>query len=193
MSYRWLNWVTPNQLTIARMFMVPVLMGLLYVNQPTTNLIALGVFILASLTDYVDGELARFRNQVTNLGRLLDPLADKMVVSASLVMLVASGHADPIPTIIILLREFAVTGLRQVAAIDGVAIAAVAGAKWKTTLQMFAIASLILNHEPLGLPALLVGKISLWAAAVITLTTGYGYFRSYFSTLKKLAREDRGD
>lgn len=191
MSYRWLKWVTPNQLTLARMLMVPVLMGLLYIDRPVANYIALAVFFLASLTDYVDGELARFRGEVTNMGRLLDPLADKMVVSASLVMLVSSDNASAIPTILILLREFAVTGLRQVAALDGIAIAAAPGAKWKTAAQMLAIACLMLNHDPYGVPFELTGRIILWVAAAVTLWTGVEYFRDYFSTLTNLDNPDK--
>jgi len=180
MGYRWLSWTTPNQITALRILLVPVLMALLYYDHPWGNTVAMLVFIFAGFTDYVDGNLARFRNEVTNLGRLLDPIADKMLVTASLVMLVESGHAGAVATILVLMREFAVSALRQVAALDGVALASVPGAKWKTTLQMLATGILIMSVNPLGVPLELVGRITLWAATIITVWTGIGYFRSYF-------------
>lgn len=178
--YQWLNWVTPNQLTIARIAVVPVLMGLLFVDRPWLNVVALVLFILAGVTDYVDGNLARYRGEVTNLGRLLDPLADKMLVTAALVMLVATGHAGAVAATLILLREFAVTGLRQVAALDGVAIEAAKGAKWKTTLQMVATGILIVSVNPFAVPLELAGRVVLWAAVLMSLWSGYGYFAAYF-------------
>lgn len=179
-GYRWLRWTTPNQLTLARIFAVPVLVGLIYYHGPITNVIAGVIFVLACLTDYWDGDLARVRQEVTAMGKLLDPIADKMLISASLVMLVAGGIADPIPTIVILLREFAVSGLRQVAAIEGVAIAAVRGAKAKTLMQMLATGFMLLNNDPFGLPFTDLGRSLLWISAVWTVWTGYWYFREYY-------------
>jgi CDP-diacylglycerol---glycerol-3-phosphate 3-phosphatidyltransferase len=95
-------------------------------------------------------------------------------------MLVARGSADAVPTVLILIREFAVSGLRQVAALEGVAVAASRGAKWKTILQMFATGSLLLSHDPFGLPVALFGRGLLWVAAAWTLWTGYEYFAAYF-------------
>jgi CDP-diacylglycerol--glycerol-3-phosphate 3-phosphatidyltransferase len=179
-SYRWLRWTTPNQLTLARIAAVPVLVALIYWHGPVANTVALALFILACLTDYWDGNLARVRKEVTPIGKLLDPIADKMLVTASLVMLVAQGHADAVPTIIILLREFAVSGLRQVAAIEGVAIAAVPGAKAKTILQMVATGALLMNHDPFGVPLHALGRGLLWLAAAWTVWTGYGYLADYY-------------
>ena len=180
MSYQWLTWVTPNQLTIGRIVAVPALMFLVYLDTPVANTFAVLLFILAGLTDYVDGDLARYRGEVTQLGRMLDPIADKMLVSASLIMLVATGHAGAVPTILIILREFAVSGLRQVAALDGVEIHVVGGAKWKTGFQMTATGLLLLNHDPFGLPLQFLGGLTLWIAMAVTLWTGYGYFSSFF-------------
>jgi CDP-diacylglycerol---glycerol-3-phosphate 3-phosphatidyltransferase len=117
---------------------------------------------------------------VTQLGRMLDPIADKILVTAALVMLVAHNHAGVVPTILILMREFAVSGLRQVAVADGVHIYAFRAAKWKAGLQMFATGLLLLNHGPLDLPMEQVGRVVLWAAALVTLWTGYDYFVAYF-------------
>jgi len=180
MPYRLLKWVTPNQLTLGRIFAAPVLMLLVYLDRPATNWVALLLFTLAGLTDYVDGNLARHRGEVTQLGRMLDPIADKILVTASLVMLVSKGHAGAVPTILILMREFAISGLRQVAALDGVEIRVVRGAKWKTGLQMLATGLLLVNHDPFGLPLEFTGRIVLWAAALVTLWTGYDYFAAYF-------------
>jgi CDP-diacylglycerol--glycerol-3-phosphate 3-phosphatidyltransferase len=177
---RWLKWTTPNQLTFARILAVPVLVALIYWHGPVSNVIALAIFFVACLTDYWDGTLARERHEVTQMGKLLDPIADKILISASLVMLVSEGIADPVPTIVIILREFAVSGLRQVAAIEGVAIAAVRGAKAKTIMQMLATGTLLLNNDPFGLPLTAIGRSLLWISAVWTVWTGYTYFADYY-------------
>jgi len=179
-AYRWLRWATPNQLTYARIGAVPLLMLLIWLDRPVANYIALAVFVLACLTDYWDGAVARTRKEVSQSGKLLDPLADKMLITASLVMLVARGSADAVPTVLILIREFAVSGLRQVAALEGVAVSASQAAKWKTVLQMFATGFLLLSHDPFGLPMALIGRGLLWAVAAWTLWTGYTYFTAYY-------------
>lgn len=176
---RWLSWTTPNQLTLARILAVPVLVTLIYVRGPVINWVAMAVFTLACLTDYWDGNLARVRREVTELGKLMDPIADKILISASLIMLVSEGVADPVPTVVIVLREFAVSGLRQVAALQGVAIAAAPGAKAKTILQMLAVGFMLLSNDPLGLPLVAIGRSLLWFAAVWTVWTGYAYFANY--------------
>jgi len=181
--YQWLNWVTPNQLTLGRIASIPVLLLLMYWSLPLTNLIALVLFVLACMTDYWDGNLARSRKEITQLGKLLDPIADKMLITATLVMLVSMGKAGVVPTIFILLREFAVTGLRQVAAAEGVVISAVRGAKWKTIFQMIAVGFLILHNDPFGIPFETMGRVLLWWALVWTLVTGYGYFADYYRKL----------
>ena len=179
-GYRWLKWTTPNQLTLARILAVPVLVALIYWRGPVSNVFALAIFVVACLTDYWDGTLARERHEVTQMGKLLDPIADKILISASLVMLVSEGIADPVPTIVIILREFAVSGLRQVAAIEGVAIAAVRGAKAKTIMQMLATGFMLMNNDPFGVPLTAIGRSLLWIAAVWTVWTGYTYFADYY-------------
>ncbi|MCZ6841610.1 MAG: CDP-alcohol phosphatidyltransferase family protein, partial [SAR324 cluster bacterium] len=114
-----LKWITPNQLTLLRISVIPVLMFLIYAGDWVSNWVALGIFSVACVTDILDGELARFRGEVSRIGKLLDPLADKMLVSSCLVMLVYVGAASVVPTILILLREYAVSGLRQVASSEG--------------------------------------------------------------------------
>ena len=174
------KWVTPNQLTLGRIAAIPGLLLLIYLDNPVAEFLAVGVFILACLTDYWDGYLARFRDQVSRFGRMMDPVADKMLISASLVMLVSMGRADAIPTILIILREFAISAMRQVAAADGVIVSAKASAKWKTVLQMIAVGLLLVSHEPFSIPFAQAGRIVLWVAAVWTLWTGFTYLRDHF-------------
>ena len=165
---------------MARIFAVPLLVALIYMHGPIANIVAVAVFLLACLTDYWDGNLARARHEVTEMGKLLDPIADKVLITASLVMLVAEGIADPVPTIVILVREFAVSGLRQIAAIQGVAIAAVRGAKAKTVMQMIATGFMLMSNDPFDLPFTAVGRSLLWISAAWTVWTGYTYFAEYY-------------
>ncbi len=178
-----LKWVTPNQLTLLRILLIPLILLFIYRGDPVSNWVAVGIFFLACLTDFLDGRLARFRGEVSPLGALLDPIADKMLISATLVMLVSQGLAPVIPTIVILLREFAVSGLRQTAAAQGVIIAAEPGAKWKTVFQMVAAAFHMVTYRPFSLPLVEIGQTMLWVAMVWTVWTGYSYFRRYFKTL----------
>ena len=175
------GWITPNQLTLARMAMVPGLLYLIYLQQPIFNVVGFGLFALAGFTDYLDGVLARSRDEVSPLGKLLDPIADKMLVSSSLIMLVYIGVADVLPTIVILMRDFAVSGLRQVAAMEGVVIEAEQGGKWKSTVQMLAIGFLLVHHNPVIGYETEIGRTLLWLSMVLTLSSGYQYFRQYFA------------
>jgi CDP-diacylglycerol--glycerol-3-phosphate 3-phosphatidyltransferase len=179
------HWVTPNQLTLARIAAVPLLLALLYVEEPAANWAAWAVFVLACFTDYLDGVLARQRGEITALGKLLDPIADKVLIMSSLILLVGMGVAGAFPTILITAREFAVAGLRSVAAVEGVVIAAAPGAKWKTFLQMVATGLLILHHDPFALPMELAGQAVLWVAAVWSLWTGYQYFAQYLRAITR--------
>jgi CDP-diacylglycerol--glycerol-3-phosphate 3-phosphatidyltransferase len=174
------RWVTPNQLTWGRIGAIPVLLLLIWLQHPVGNYIAVVLFGLACITDYLDGVLARQRGEITQLGKLLDPIADKMLILSTLILMVAMGIAGVLPTILIAMRELAVGGLRSVAAAEGVSIAVASGAKWKTAFQMGATGALLLHHNPFGLPFDLVGQALLWFAAAWTLWTGYAYFADYF-------------
>jgi CDP-diacylglycerol--glycerol-3-phosphate 3-phosphatidyltransferase len=174
------KWVTPNRLTLVRIGAIPVILVLIYRGEGVTNWISLAVYSIACITDFLDGKLARFRDEVSPLGKLLDPIADKMLISACLVMQVFVGVADVVPTILILLREFAISGMRQVAAVEGIVVAAGSGAKYKTTLQMLAVGFLLIRQESFSFPSVEIGRVLLWAAMVLTLWTGFGYFRDYF-------------
>jgi CDP-diacylglycerol---glycerol-3-phosphate 3-phosphatidyltransferase len=174
---------TPNKLTILRMFLVPVFMVLLLFNQiPYHMLFALIVFILASVTDLIDGKLARKYNQITNFGKLMDPLADKLLVTSALICFVGLGLADVWAVVIIIAREFLVTSIRLIAAGSGKVIAANIWGKIKTNSQIVAVVVVMLG----GLFALpvYIGYIFVWICALFTVVSGIQYaltYREYLS------------
>jgi len=173
----------PNLLTLSRILALPILVGAFYIEQPLGSWIAFVVFVLAGLTDYLDGLLARRLDVVSPLGRFLDPIADKLMVGAVIVMLVAVGWVSGvhvIAAVIILLREILVSGLREYLAELQVSVPVTRLAKWKTALQMVALGALVWTPAAarLGLPAQEVGLIGLWLAAALTLVTGYDYLRA---------------
>ena len=178
----------PNLLTLSRIFAVPILVFLLWKPAPYDYLITFVLYCLVGITDYFDGYLARAQAKISRLGQFLDPIADKIMVAAVLVMLMASRKADGdppiienwavIPALIILLREIIVSGLREFLAPLNVSMPVSQLAKWKTTLQLVALGALILSGAfPKELWMHLVGLASLWAAAALTLVTGYDYLR----------------
>ena len=174
----------PNLLTLSRIFAVPLLVALLWDAGWLGWLAAFALFALASVTDYLDGYLARARGTVSKLGAFLDPVADKIMVAAVIVMLVARGPVTGwavIPALVILLREIMVSGLREYLASLQVSMPVSALAKWKTTAQMVALGALLLAGSTHiwapWLPALGVGLGCLWVAAALTLVTGWDYLR----------------
>ncbi len=170
----------PNALTIARIAAVPLLIAVFYLPAPAANWVALAVFVSASLTDLVDGWLARRWEQQSDFGKVLDPIADKLLVAAALFMLAAFDRLS-IPSIVaaiaILGREIMVSGLREFLA-GRASLPVTALAKWKTGAQMTAVGFLLVGPAaPWDVPAQLVGEIGLWLAAVLTLVTGWDYLR----------------
>jgi cardiolipin synthase len=171
----------PNLLTLSRVAAIPLLVGAFYLPAPATYWVCLVLFVFAAVTDFLDGYLARARNQTSDFGRLLDPIADKLLVAAALFMLVASGRlagAGIVAALIILCREFIVAGLREFLAGGAVVVPVSALAKWKTAVQMAAIGVLLVGPgAPAAIPATLIGEIGLWIAAVLTVVTGADYLR----------------
>ncbi len=167
-------WNLPNTLTIARIFMVPLLVVILLTEFPGKEFWGLAVFLLASLTDLMDGMIARRTGKTTVLGALLDPIADKLLMSAAFISLVELGLAPSWMVTVIVGREFAVTGLRMIALEKGVAISANAWGKVKTTVQVIAISILILGRQ-LG-RWIVLGDIALWIALVLTVVSMVVYF-----------------
>ncbi|MCT8976803.1 CDP-diacylglycerol--glycerol-3-phosphate 3-phosphatidyltransferase [Clostridium sp. CX1] len=180
-----------NKLTILRIILVPVFLIFITVKDiPYGNLIAIAIFIIASVTDTLDGYIARSRNQVTRFGKFMDPLADKLLVTAALISLVEFHIIPSWAAMIIIAREFAVTGLRSVAAAEGIVIAASPWGKAKTVTQIIAIIlgliNLSYNNVSFGIIKQfinyphrflnLVTAIAMSAAVIITIVSGLDYF-----------------
>ncbi len=181
----------PNLLTLSRIFAVPILVFLLWRPSWEDYAVTFVLYCLIGITDYFDGYVARAQGTVSRLGQFLDPIADKIMVAAVIVMLVARAPADPqvfggpiigdwhlIPALVILLREIIVSGLREFLASLQVSVPVSALAKWKTTLQLVALGALILAGALPHWPWVhQIGLASLWAAAALTLVTGWDYLR----------------
>jgi len=178
----------PNKITISRICLIPLFLVIILapfswgewrtgtVSIPVTHLVGAFIFIVASTTDWIDGYYARKYNMVTNLGKFLDPLADKLLVSAALIALVELGLAPAWAAIVIISREFAVTGLRLVLAGGGEVVAANMLGKIKTWAQIVAISALLLHNLPFELISFPFATIALWIAVIFTIVSGWDYF-----------------
>jgi CDP-diacylglycerol--glycerol-3-phosphate 3-phosphatidyltransferase len=172
-------WNLPNALTLFRIFLVPFLVVVLLTKFAGREFVGLAIFLVAAITDFFDGWVARRRNQTTRLGALLDPIADKLLMSAAFISLVEmdSTHVPAWMVVIIIGREFAVSGLRSIAAQQGVTIAASPLGKGKMVSQVVAISLLILGSE-MG-QFRIIGTIALWLVMVLALTSGVDYFAKF--------------
>lgn len=175
----------PNLLTLSRIAAVPLVVALAALRRPEGDLAACLVFAAAGITDYLDGKIARFRHQLSDFGRMLDPIADKLLVGATLMVLAGEGRLglfwSLLPAIVIMLREILVSGLREYLASVRVGLPVTPLAKWKTAFQMGAL-GILLAGDPaarlLGvgfLPVSAIGSGMLWIAAGLTLVTGWSY------------------
>lgn len=173
----------PNSLTLLRIFLVPFLVVVLLTKFDGKEYVGLAIFLIAGLTDFLDGFFARRFKKITRLGMLLDPIADKLLISAALISLVEIGLAPAWMIVIIIGREFAVSGLRSIASQQGVTIPASPLGKGKTVTQVIAIALLILGYE-LG-EFMFVGKIALWAVMIFALVSGIDYFLKFSKAVLK--------
>ena len=181
-------WNLPNTITVVRVGVVPILLLLPWFSDRSGSQIIAWCFIVAALTDVVDGWLARRGQQVTRIGKLLDPLADKLIVSTALVVLVATGRIPSWATwmvVVIVGRELAVTGLRGLASSQGQVMAASGYGKLKTFTQNCAIAALLFHYSTFGLPAHGIGLTLLSLATALTLWSGYAYFAEYFRSAER--------
>ncbi len=183
----------PNRLTILRMVMIPVII-LIYlfpysavgislpvfqiggVSLPLLNLIVLLIYVLAAITDAIDGHIARSRNMITTFGKFADPIADKLLTTSMFLLFVARGIIPVVPVIIMVARDTIVDGCRMVAATNGKVVAAGMMGKLKTVLQMVTVALILLNNLPFELLGLPVSDIMLWFAAFVSLASGVQYF-----------------
>jgi cardiolipin synthase len=170
---------TPNLLTVSRIVCIPVLVAMFYVDGDWARYVACAVFVIAATTDYVDGYLARSWQQQSLFGRWLDPVADKLLVASAIVMLVGYDHAPLLPSLVIVLREITVSGLREYMAEVSVGLPVSRLAKWKTAVQMTAIGFLLVGDAGPGwLPVEGIGWWGLWIAAILTLVTGWDYLQA---------------
>lgn len=180
----------PNKLTVGRIILVPFFVAALLANFPLNNAVALIIFIAASLTDMLDGKIARKNGPVTDFGKFADPLADKILVLAALLCFVQLGICDCVAVIIVLFREFSVTSIRLIAASKGKVVAANMWGKAKTVSQMIAIIAVIAMQIVLELPEVglnfintatfepiffVVGEILIWISVVFTIISGVVY------------------
>ncbi|GIO96158.1 CDP-diacylglycerol--glycerol-3-phosphate 3-phosphatidyltransferase [Paenibacillus lautus] len=188
-----------NRITIARMLLIPLFI-LFFAEYPlwlTENsnffgfihvygtYMALGVFLLASATDKLDGYIARKYNQITNLGKLLDPLADKLLISVALIMMVQSGMVATWIAVVIIAREFVITGLRMVASEQGIALSADSLGKLKMVLQVIAIAAVLLDNYPFQLITMIqVDQFLMLAAVALTIYSGIHYLLNNYKLIK---------
>jgi CDP-diacylglycerol---glycerol-3-phosphate 3-phosphatidyltransferase len=170
----------PNLLTMGRILAIPVVMVLLCFPGPWASFFGALCFALAGATDILDGFLARRQRAVTPFGKFMDPLADKLLVSAALIMLIPLDRVPAWMTVVIIGRELMVTGLRALAAAEGTILAPDRWGKTKTLLQMVAITALILHYPYQALDFQRVGIALLWLAMIVTVTSGVGYFTAFF-------------
>lgn len=170
----------PNILTISRIVVIPVIFLSIYIDSTIWSILAGVLFVIASITDYLDGYIARARNQNSIFGRLLDPIADKLLVISALLIIVANGMVNNIsyiPIIIIMCREVLVSGMREFLAEFKVGMPVTKLAKWKTGFQMTAIAFILLQKlYVIGGVVGIMGEWMLWLAGILTFITGYQYF-----------------
>lgn len=177
----------PNLLTLSRVGVIPIIVALFYVEGDWPRYVACVLFTVAGFTDVLDGHLARSRAQISAFGRILDPIADKLLVVSVTGMLLAFDRitgAAVLGAVVILCRELLVSGLREVLADIRLRVPVSRLAKWKTAIQMTALGFLIVGDAGFAfLPVKLIGEILLWIAVTLTLVTGYAYFRAAFGAL----------
>ncbi len=174
----------PNTITLIRVCMIPIFMFFLLLPIPGGNFIAFLFFVAASATDGLDGHYARSRHLITNLGKFLDPLADKLLISAALISLVALGEVGAVPAILIISRELMVTGLRTIARDAGIVIAASPLGKVKTVSQILAIAVVLFESSFAATTDWILGVILIWISVVFTLWSGFDYLKQCRDLLK---------
>lgn len=192
-------WNLPNMLTVGRIFMIPLFVWLLYDGDPWYSVMAASVFTIAAVTDVIDGFLARRWNMITVTGKLLDPMADKLIVAAALIMMVRLGRVPAWIVIILLSRELIVNGLRQVAASEGLVIAAGQEGKWKTALQLAGIVALCIHYtHPVFLLAgwwdvnfNVVGKVLIYLSTFFSALSAGAYFQAFLNRLGQRSQEQK--
>ncbi len=173
----------PNKITVFRIFLLPLLVVFLITPSKIASLFAAIIFGVASFSDWLDGHIARSTKQVTTFGKLIDPIADKLLLIAALVPLVEMGRASAWIVVIILCREFAITGLRTVGSSQGIVIPASNLGKYKMIAMITSIILLILNYQILFINFHFLGTITLWIALALSIISGMDYFIKFWSMI----------
>ncbi|HXF93487.1 MAG TPA: CDP-diacylglycerol--glycerol-3-phosphate 3-phosphatidyltransferase [Nitrospiraceae bacterium] len=180
----------PNFLTVSRILLIPVFVVLFVTPTPARSVAAAVVFVVAAVTDMLDGYLARRRSQITKLGRLLDPIADKLLVLSALILLVQCDRVSALVTILIIAREVAVTGIRAIAATEGMILSAELTGKYKMALQVVAVVFLVLEDTAFAQFGNLhvAGTVTLYVSLVLGYVSGAKYLLNFWRqvTLKEL-------
>jgi len=178
-----MTWTISNQLTVARLLLIPLFAIAFYLPADVGYISATTLFAVAAATDWLDGYLARRRNEITAFGRFLDPVADKLLVATALVLLVEAGRAPALLAAIIIGREIVISALREwLAQVSSIVHVSSLG-KWKTAAQMAAIVCLLLNIKVFAINMHLTGLVLLWIASLLTLWSAYEYLRDAWSEL----------
>lgn len=173
----------PNSITMLRLMIVPVLFFLLLSPGPVWSLVITLFFILAALTDLLDGYVARRYQIVTTIGKFLDPIADKLIVNTAMILMIPIGRIPAWIVAIIIIRDFTIDGIRAIAQSEGVIIPANKMGKQKTLCQIFAISALMIHYPILWADAHSVGMIILYIALVLTVYSGVSYFNEFYKTM----------
>lgn len=166
--------------TLFRIAIVPVIVVLMILKPSDWALICCVFFIIASITDWLDGYLARRLNSVSIMGKFLDPIADKILVSSVLIMFIPLGWIEALVAILLINRDVLIGGLRSIAASQGLVIDAGSLGKWKTTIQMIAIPSMFLSDSWIFLPFRDIGYWGLWLSVVLSIVSGFQYFMAFY-------------
>ena len=188
-------WNLPNMLTLGRVLIIPPFVLYTYYADPLHSFFAAAIFALAAATDILDGWLARRMHLVTVLGKFMDPLADKLIVMAALVMLTRLGRVASGVVILLLARDLIVSGLRMIAISEGIVIQASQGGKWKTAIQVFGIMGLLIHYShPIDflfgtwvIDFNAVGTWLLYVSMVWSITSAIGYFRDFWKALPQVS------
>jgi len=175
----------PNAITMLRVGIIPVLFFLLLSPDSTGSLVIAGIFVIAALTDLLDGYIARRYQIVTTMGKFLDPIADKLVVNTAMILMIPIGRIPAWIVAIIIIRDFTVDGIRTIASSEGVIIGSSRLAKQKTLCQVFAVTALMIHYPFLGADAHLVGIAILYVALFLTLCSGLDYLVKFFNEIFK--------
>jgi CDP-diacylglycerol--glycerol-3-phosphate 3-phosphatidyltransferase len=172
----------PNTITMLRIGVIPVLFGLLFSPGPAMSLVITILFIGAALTDLLDGYIARRFEIVTTMGKFLDPIADKLIVNTAMILMIPIGRIPAWIVALIIIRDFAVDGIRNIASSEGMVIQASPLGKRKTLCQIFAVSALMIHYPFIGADAHAVGMVILFIALFLTVTSGIDYFLKFYQT-----------